>query len=112
MKKTYEELEKEAEEITVNIQKLDNLFEEEEDEVKLAKLESKLDRAEARREKLYERMDGITDKEAKPENEGKEVKNETGDTDVCPECGGDLYDEGDGVLYCEHCKEYFEEGEE
>ena len=112
MKKTYEELEREAEEITVNIQKLDNLFEEEEDEVKLAKLESKLDRLEARRDRLYERMDGITDKEAKPESEGKEVKTEVGDEDVCPECGADLYDEGGGVLYCEHCKEYFEEGEE
>jgi uncharacterized protein with PIN domain len=38
----------------------------------------------------------------------KEKEDET----VCPECGGDLELVEDGVVYCSHCKQYYEAEEE
>lgn len=32
--------------------------------------------------------------------------------DVCPECGSDLEYVEDGVVYCPHCKQYYDYEEE
>jgi uncharacterized Zn finger protein (UPF0148 family) len=34
------------------------------------------------------------------------------DEDVCPDCGGDLEFVEDGVVYCSHCKQYYDIEEE
>ena len=106
-RKSYEELEAEAKGILAQIATLESDFEKEEDESKLIRLDSRIERLDARKEKLYDRMDKISDAEAAEGDKEEKVKEDVDDT-VCPECGSDLIEEEDGVLYCEKCGEYYE----
>lgn len=106
-KKTYEELEVEGKVIFSQISELETLWEATSEPEKLAKLESKIDRLERRKEKLYERMDVIIDKEVLPENEDKEEGEE--DDFLCKDCGGDLGKRKDGLYECVNCGELYEE---
>lgn len=108
-KKTYEELETESKGILSQISDLEAQWEVTSEPEKLAKLESKIDRLEGRKEKLYERMDAITDKEILPENEDKEAEEE--DNFLCEDCGGDLEKRKDGLYECVNCGELYEEEE-
>lgn len=107
-RKTYEELETEAKVISSQISELESQWESENEPERLAKMESKIDRLEARREKVLDRMDALTDKEALPENEDKEV--EEGADFLCEDCGGDLEKHKDGLYECVNCGELYEEG--
>jgi uncharacterized protein YbaR (Trm112 family) len=42
----------------------------------------------------------------------KDKKKEKEDETVCPECGSDLEYVEDGVVYCSHCKQYYDVEEE
>lgn len=108
-KKTYEELEVEGKAISSQISELETLWEGETEPEKLAKMESKIDRLEGRKEKVYKRMDTITDKEALPKNEDKNVKQE--DDFLCEDCGGDLEKRKDGLFECVNCGELYETDE-
>jgi uncharacterized protein with PIN domain len=44
--------------------------------------------------------------------EQADKKAEKKEEDVCPECGGDLEYVEDGVVYCSHCKQYYDIEEE
>ena len=105
-KKTYEELDVEAKVLYSEISALDAVWEKETEEVKLAKLESRLERLESRRERILDRMDKITDAEGE-EDKVKDKEDEEDDF-VCPDCGGDLEDVGNGLYECVSCGEVYE----
>ena len=96
--------------------KLEDSYEAEQDENKIAKLEFKMCAKEEAINKLIERQQKLLDKEAEEgaKDNGKD-KNAEEDTDVCSECGGDLVligkdENGVDVYECEQCKELFLDG--
>lgn len=85
--------------------------------VKIALLEEKLETATTRKQetateaKLLEalkRLDVLEKRGAhsKEKREDEEAENEG---DQCPECGGELYDIGDGIYECSNCGEQYED---
>jgi uncharacterized protein with PIN domain len=96
--------------------KLEDLYETEVDEGKQSKIEYKISRKEESINRLIDRQDVLLDRENKDEEKdngkGKNAE-EDEDTDVCPECGGDLIfvgkdDKGETDVYeCVSCQEFF-----
>jgi Zn-finger nucleic acid-binding protein len=93
---------------------LEALYEKEEDEKKVQKLEFKMCAKEEAVNKLIERQQKLLDKEAleAEKDAGKDKNEEEEDLDVCPECGADLVlvgkdDNGVDIYECEKCKELY-----
>ena len=63
------------------------------------------DKLEAKLEATLKRLDALEIQKPKP----KEHDGEDEDDNQCPECGGVLYDIGDGVIECSRCGALFEE---
>jgi len=112
--KTYKELDIEARAILTQISGLEAQWETEADPEKLAKIESKIDRLDTRKDHLYERMDKMSEVEdlEKPpgklpeeEEESKPEKEEF----ICEDCGGDLKEVGNNLYECVNCGEVYEE---
>ena len=106
-----DELEQKIKEEKDALVKLEVLYEAEADEGKSQKLEYKISRKEEGIDKLEERQQVLLDREAKEDTKDKNAEEE--DTDVCPECGGNLVYVGKDnegitdVFECEQCKELF-----
>lgn len=112
MKKTYEELEGEAKVLLSQISELELKWEGESDPEKLAKLESKIDRLETRKDKTYTRMDTLSESEGEKDDKKDKEEEEPEDEYICTDCGGDLKEISDGLLECVNCGEVYEEEEE
>jgi methyl coenzyme M reductase alpha subunit len=91
---------------------LERKYENEPDEKKSEVIWRRAERTEARLDKLIDKADAMREKEEvkeKPKEETKEdLEDSEEDEDVCPDCGGDLIEEEDGMLFCEKCHEYYE----
>ena len=104
-----EDLEVKIKEAKTKLVSLEDLYEKEENEAKASKLEYRISRQDEVVDKLIDRQDALLNKEdADAQNNGKDKNKEEEDETVCPECGSDLYEEDEGVLYCEKCGEYYE----
>ena len=106
-----EDLEVKIKEAKAKLVSLEDLYEKEENEAKASKLEYRISRQDEVVDKLIDRQDVLLNKEdAEVQNNGKDKNEEEEEVDdtVCPSCGSDLYEEEDGVLYCEKCGEYYE----
>lgn len=96
------------------VMSLERQYESEEDGHKAELLWRKMERAQSRLDKLIDEADALRAKKDKEKEEiGMHVEDPSRDKpdedeDVCPECGSDLLELEDGVLYCEECKEYYE----
>ena len=93
---------------------LEVLYDKEEDENKIAKLEFRMSAKEEAINNLIERQEKLLDREAKDEEkeDPKDKNAEEEDLDVCPNCGGDLFmigvdDNNVPVYECEKCKELY-----
>lgn len=100
-----ESITKEIEDTQKQIVALEAEYEKEEDETNSLKLETRLDRADKKLDKFVAQADAMR------KDKLKETPKEDVDEDVCPECGSDLYDIGEGLLFCEKCNEYYEDEE-
>jgi DNA repair exonuclease SbcCD ATPase subunit len=117
--KTLEELLEEIKKMDELLQDLERRYEEEPDEKKSEVIWRRVERTEARLDKLIDKADVMREKGAEREErkakkefikdkEDKQEEDSEDDEDVCPDCGGDLIEEEDGGLYCESCHEYYE----
>ena len=101
-----EGLEKRITEEKAALVKLEEAYEEEEDETKIFKLESKLKRKDEAINKLIDRQQDLLDKEDEDKDENAEE-----DEDVCPLCGGNLNQVGEengaAIFECVECHELF-----
>jgi len=94
---------------------LEDRYAAEKDEHKATKLEYSISRKDEVIERLIDRQQTLLDREIKDgEKEDLNDKDAEEDDTVCPECGSDLFEVEEGVLFCEKCKDYYTEieGEE
>lgn len=107
------ELEAKIKEEKVNLGKLEQDYEKEEEEAKSSKLEFLLVRKEEVINKLIDRQQKLIEREAEEaeKDNGKDKNAEEEDEDLCPECGGDLLEVGEDngvvVFECVNCHELF-----
>lgn len=112
MKMDYEELEARIKEEKTRLATLEEMYDHEEDENRASKLEYRISRQDEKLNRLIDRQDAIADKEEEDEQEDEPKDKNMDDDSVCPVCGSDLYDEGDGIFVCEKCNEFYEMEEE
>ena len=110
-----EEIEVEIKKEKDALVKLEEEFENEEEDAALYKLKYKITQRNKVVDKLTDRQQALLDREAKDaeKKDPKDKNKEEEDTDVCPECGGDLIlvgkdDSGITDVYeCEQCRELY-----
>lgn len=111
--KTVEELEVEIKKGKEALAAMEVLYNAEQDESKIRKLEFKMSGKEGSISKLIDRQQKLFDKEAEDEEreKPKDKNAEEEDLDVCSECGGNLTqvgdEEGTAIFECDECHELF-----
>lgn len=109
MNAKYEELAQQALELSERIEGLERDFDEEEDSVKLAKIESTLLRLDKRKERIEARMEAVGEEEEDKEELEEEQR------EVCFSCGGTLEllgtdrDTGNDIYQCQQCGGMYED---
>ena len=108
-----EDLETRIKEEKASLVKLEQVYEKEEDESKISKLEYQISRKEESIDKLIDRQQKLIEREVEDEakEDPKDKNAEEEDTDVCPACGGDLIQVGDEkgipIFECTKCRELY-----
>lgn len=107
-----DEIEVRIREKTAKLAKLEEAYENEEDERKINKMEYSMSRLEENIESLVDRQQNLLDREAKDEEkENPKDKDADDDDEVCLACGGDLQQIGEengvAILECLKCHELY-----